>query len=285
MNVMNVKILITGAAGQVGQELVDACKVQQVDYVAYTSSQLDITNSESVHKEVVKQQPTHIINAAAYTAVDKAEQEKDIAYAVNSDGVRFLAQAAKAVNAKLMHISTDYVFDGEKSTPYTVNDTPNPASVYGASKLAGEKAMIDVLGLGGDYLVLRVSWVFGQYGNNFVKTMLKLAETRQELSVVNDQYGAPTPACEIAKCLLSELALNELTGIQHLESNPGVTWFEFALAIFEAVNKVVKVNGITSEQYPTPVDRPKNSKLCSEQVGLSVNWKKSLIKEFEIYDV
>ena len=141
---MDIKLFITGAAGQVGHELVDLCAAQQINYTAYTSQQLDITNEQTVMAEVSKQQPTHIINAAAYTAVDKAEEEKEKAFAVNADGPKYLAQAAKAIGAKLLHISTDYVFDGEKTQPYTVEDTPNPTSVYGASKLAGEQAIEEV---------------------------------------------------------------------------------------------------------------------------------------------
>jgi dTDP-4-dehydrorhamnose reductase len=271
------RILITGKNGQVGRELTERAAELGINFVAFDSKELDIRDRAAVLAAVVKFQPTAVINAAAYTAVDKAEEEEEeLAYAVNNDGVRFLAEAAQLIGAKLIHISTDYVFDGDKQAPYTVDDAPNPTSVYGASKLAGEKAMQDVLGEGGNYLVLRVSWVFGQYGNDFVKTMLKLAETRNELSVVNDQYSAPTPASEIAKCLLSELALNNLTGIQHLESNPGVTWCEFAQAIFEAANRTIKINGIPSEQYPSPVDRPKNSKLSSDNITLKVQWGMSL---------
>lgn len=267
---MTTKILITGAAGQVGQEIVDLCNSRGLHFTAYTSSQLDITDAIQVMYILQQDGPTHVINAAAYTAVDKAEDEKEKAFSVNAKGPENLALGCKAIGAKLIHISTDYVFDGEKEGAYTVDDTPNPTSVYGASKLAGEKGIANIFD---EYFILRVSWVFGQYGNNFVKTMLRLAEIRGEISVVNDQFGAPTPASNIASCLLSEKVLKQYIGIEHLESNLGVTWYEFAQEIFTQAENVglidvkPKLKPISSAQYPTPAVRPKNSKLNGNELS------------------
>ncbi|NRB37888.1 MAG: dTDP-4-dehydrorhamnose reductase [Pseudomonadales bacterium] len=275
------KILITGAGGQVGRELVDLCEEKQLNYVAYTSSELDITDEKKVFSEIIKQAPSAVINAAAYTAVDKAEIEQEKAYAVNRDGALFLAKACKTADALLLHISTDYVFDGEKKEPYTVDDIPNPTSVYGASKLAGERAIQETWE---KHCIIRVSWVFGQYGNNFVKTMLRLAEERDELSIVSDQFGAPTPADEIARVILKVAFKDKLEyGIEHIESTPGVTWYEFAQRIFSESVKIGFLNNsplltkINSDQFPTPVKRPANSKLLSMSEPL-IEWDLSLIK-------
>ncbi|NRB42469.1 MAG: dTDP-4-dehydrorhamnose reductase [Pseudomonadales bacterium] len=268
MVVSQQKILITGAGGQVGSELVELCKERQLNYIAYSSSELDITNKDLVISEVKKQSPSVVINAAAYTAVDRAEEDQDKAYAVNRDGPLFLAEACKEIDALLMHISTDYVFDGEKKTAYTVADKTSITSVYGASKLAGEEA---IQATWDKHFILRVSWVFGQYGNNFVKTMLRLANERDELSVVNDQFGAPTSAQDIAELLINLSQDNTCRGIEHFESNPGVTWYDFACEIFKQgserglITNIPKVNPIGSDEFVTPVTRPKNSKLASER--------------------
>lgn len=273
------KVLITGAAGQVGKELVDLCEKKHIPYRAYTSSQLDITDREKLYSEVQLYQPTAIINAAAYTAVDKAESDHERAYAVNRDGVSYLAEACKLVGAKLLHISTDYVFDGNKDSDYTVEDKPNPTSVYGASKLAGEISIGEIFDRQEDYLILRVSWIFGQYGNNFVKTMLRLFNKMDEVNVVKDQFGAPTPASEIARVLIDVASIkSSYCGIHHLESTPGCTWYEFAKEIldvaqndYEKINKP-KIFPIFSDQYPTLVKRPRNSKLASSEDFFKVSW-------------
>ena len=265
---MNIKILITGAGGQVGRELVDLCVRKCLKFTAYNSSQLDITENDKVMSLLSRDQPTHVINTAAYTAVNKAEDEPEKAYAVNAKGPKNIALACKKIGAKLIHLSTDYVFDGQKNGDYTVDDEPNPQSVYGLSKLKGERLISETLD---EYFILRVSWVFGKYGNNFVKKMLTLASERDEISVVNDQYGAPTPADRIAECILSTEVLNQLKGLDHLESNPKVSWFQFAKFIFNANDINIKVNGISSDEYPTKAVYPNNSKLSS--VNFSINWK------------
>lgn len=279
-------ILITGSHGQVGRELVDICRVRQINYIDYSSRQLDITNEASVRREIERHKPAAVINAAAYTAVDNAENDVERAYAVNRDGVKNLAIACEAVGATLVHISTDYVFDGEKKEPYNEMDIAHPIGVYGASKYAGEQA---IKKFSSKYFIIRVSWVFGQYGANFVKTMLRLAEDRPDISVVDDQYGAPTSAAHIAEKLI-ELVTDNCSeyGTYHLESNPGISWYEFAKIIFQkaresgVIEKMPNVHPIKSSEYPTPVKRPKNSKLvsnCDFELG-PVLWKEHLDKLF-----
>lgn len=265
-----MKTLITGAKGQVGTDLVLEAQRRDHDVYGFTSSELDITDSLIVNATISRIKPHILINAAAYTAVDKAETEKEKAYAVNEIGVKNLAEACKNLDIPLLHISTDYVFDGEKQEPYVETDTPNPTSFYGASKLAGEVALQKTWH---KHIILRVSWVFGEHGNNFIKTMLRLAKERDEVSVVNDQYGAPTSAKAIAESLLDIADKNDFAkkdfpwGLYHFESDPGVTWYEFAKEIFSQakasgiIDKEMIVHPMGSEHFKRPVKRPKNSKL------------------------
>lgn len=289
-------VLITGAAGQVGRELAEQAALRGIEHIALSSAELDITNAAAVEMAFAKYKPTLVINAAAYTAVDKAESEKEKAFTVNAEGVRNLAQSARQAGCPVFHISTDYVFDGSKKEPYSETDQPNPTSVYGSSKLEGERYLQAILP---EHRILRVSWVFGQYGNNFVKTMLRLGAERDVLRIVNDQFGAPTSAAAIATVLLdwaeaflqgklraSALSTAPAWGIYHFESNPGVTWFEFAVEIFAQakslglINKVPQLIPITSAEFPTPVKRPLNSKLVSNRLSLPhyglVHWNGAL---------
>ena len=260
------RIFIVGKNGQVGRELVEQAEQQGLDTVCFGSAELDITDRSAVLKAVIENKPTVVINAAAYTAVDKAEDQSELAYAVNCDGVENLALACKAHNIPLIHLSTDYVFDGMKESPYLESDNPNPVGVYGASKYAGEEVLRATWG---KHIILRVSWVFGVHGSNFVKTMLRLAKERDELSVVDDQFGAPMSAKAIAGEILRYI-LNEngSYGLFHLESNPGVTWYEFAQSIFSratnfgVTDQIPMLTPISSSGFPTPVKRPQNSKLC-----------------------
>jgi dTDP-4-dehydrorhamnose reductase len=274
------RVLITGKNGQVGRELTERAAELAIDFVAFDSKELDIRDRVAVLAAVAKYQPTAVINAAAYTAVDKAEEEKELAYAVNRDGVENLALACKTQDIPLIHISTDYVFDGEKDSPYVESDTPNPIGVYGASKYAGEEVLRATWH---KHVIVRVSWVFGRYGNNFVKTMLRLAKERDELGVVDDQFGAPTSSIDIARVLLSLVIEDKKDfGLYHLESNPKVSWHGFAQKIFEEakmlglIEKIPVVNPISSEQFPTPVKRPVNSKLRAGNGLSSVTWPEAL---------
>ncbi len=285
-----MKLLITGAKGQVGSELVKDAQARGYEVYGFGSRELDITRFEPLMQKVEQIHPDVIINAAAYTAVDKAEQESEQAYAVNTQGSENLARACQQLTIPLLHISTDYVFDGEKNSPYTESDTPNPTGVYGASKLQGDQA---IEAIWPRHIILRVSWVFGEQGNNFVKTMLRLAEQRNELSIVNDQFGAPTSARAISQTLLSILEVDNFNqpgfpwGTYHLQSEPGVTWFEFATEIFQQaeklglINKTMQLNPIPSSEFPTPVKRPANSKLdgtkLQQNLGLKpVQWQADL---------
>ena len=287
-----MNILVTGSNGQLGQELKTLKNSYPHWNFLFTDvKELDILDPKAIELWMVEKNITAIINCAAYTAVDKAETEKEKAYAVNEQGVKNLAEVCKALDIPLLHISTDYVFDGDKKTPYLETDTPNPTGVYGASKLAGEIALQE---LWHKHIILRVSWVFGAHGHNFVKTMLRLSETRDELGVVNDQFGAPTGAKSIADCLLDIIEKNQFNksgfpwGLYHYQSEPGVSWYDFAGDIFAQaknvglLNKDMLINPISSDQFPTPVKRPENSKLDGNKINQALNlpagdWKNQLL--------
>lgn len=260
------KFLITGAHGQVGY-----CLVQQLqgkhEILAVDRDELDITDESAVKKTVKDFHPNVIINAAAYTAVDRAETEVELSEAINVKGPKYLAKAAKSIDAAILHISTDYVFDGQIECKYKETDITAPQSVYGRTKLEGEKAVAET---NDKFIVLRTAWVFGEHGNNFVKTMLRLSKTRDTLSVVADQIGGPTYAADVARVLIHIaeqiiIGKNIEYGIYNFTGKPYVTWYDFAKAIFsEAVSqKVLKkapiVNPITTADYPTPAKRPANS--------------------------
>jgi dTDP-4-dehydrorhamnose reductase len=256
-------ILITGAGGQVGHELAIAdCPYR---LIALSRQQLDITDPVKMDAVFSEHQPDIVINAAAYTQVDRAEQEQELAYAINRDGVANLAKASKNVGIPLLHISTDYVFDGSKSGVYVEDDPVAPLGVYGESKAAGETVLRETLD---EHIILRTSWVFSATGNNFVKTMLRLGNERDEIAVVNDQFGCPTSARSIAEVLLqlADMCLQGQEvcwGTYHFCNGPDTTWFNFAKAIFEQVRgyENLKLTAITTNEYPTPVRRPKNSVL------------------------
>ncbi|WP_394142034.1 dTDP-4-dehydrorhamnose reductase [Vibrio chagasii] len=270
-----MRVLITGCNGQVG-----SCLTKQLahdnntEVLALDREHLDITNQDAVNTVITEFQPSVIINAAAHTAVDKAEEEVDLSYAINRDGPKYLAQAAQSVDAAILHISTDYVFEGNKAGEYAETDTTNPQGVYGKSKLAGEIAIAEECD---KHIILRTAWVFGEHGNNFVKTMLRLGATRDALSIVGDQFGGPTYAGDIAKALIQiAKCINQDDtveyGVYHFSGLPHVSWYEFADAIFDvAVQQKVLVNkltltSITTDQYPTPAKRPSNSRLSNEKI-------------------
>ncbi|QGS49344.1 dTDP-4-dehydrorhamnose reductase [Shewanella putrefaciens] len=269
-----MKILVTGSHGQVGSCLVkQLSQMPDVEFLAVDREQLDITNSAAVSKLVNQFKPDAIINAAAHTAVDKAEQEVELSYAINRDGPQFLAQSANRVGATILHISTDYVFAGDKDGEYVETDAVAPQGVYGHSKLAGELAVAAACPR---HIILRTAWVFCETGNNFVKTMLRLAQNRDELGVVADQFGGPTYAGDIANALIVMAKAvsegNQSFGIYHYAGLPHVNWHQFAMEIFAkakeqgVLNKEVLVNSITSDQYPTPAKRPANSKLDCRKI-------------------
>ena len=262
-------ILLTGASGQVGWEIARQARERQIPIHALTRQALDITDADAVARAMAEVRPEVVINAAAYTAVDRAEDEPEAAFAVNRDGADHLAAAAFRAGIPLIHLSTDYVFDGTATTPYTPSDPASPIGVYGRSKWEGEAAVRSRLSR---HLIVRVSWVFGIHGNNFVKTMLRLAVERDELRVVADQTGGPTYAGHIADLVLAlcrRIARNRLVpwGTYHFSGAPAVTWHEFATAIVAGgrkhglVDHPVKVLPIGTEDYPTRARRPARSVL------------------------
>ena len=285
-----MRVLITGCYGQVG-----SCLTQQlanngnITVRGLDREHLDITNQKAVSAAVAEFKPTIIINAAAHTAVDKAEEEVDLSYAINRDGPKYLAQAAQSVGAAILHISTDYVFEGNKVGEYVETDATNPQGVYGESKLAGEIAVAEACE---KHIILRTAWVFGESGNNFVKTMLRLGENRDALSIVGDQFGGPTYAGDIANTLIQiakRIHQGDAVkyGVYHYSGLPHVSWFDFADAIFDVaveqgvLAKKPRLTSITTDQYPTPAKRPSNSRLSTEKItlGFSVkasDWKAAL---------
>ncbi|MCI8548303.1 MAG: dTDP-4-dehydrorhamnose reductase [Bacilli bacterium] len=260
-----MKSLVTGVSGQLGYDIVKKLKEQGLnDIFAPTSKEFDITNHEQVINYILEKKPDVIFHCAAYTAVDKAEKEEDKAYKVNAIGTKNIVEAAKVVDAKIIYISTDYVFDGTKEGQYEMDDETNPQNIYGKTKLQGEKEALKYL----RHFIVRISWVFGINGNNFVKTMLKLAETKTELNVVKDQIGSPTYTVDLAELLIA-MAQTEKYGIYHATNENYCSWAEFAEYIFKTNNKNVTVNKVTTEEYlkltgTTQAYRPKNSKLSKK---------------------
>lgn len=275
-------ILVTGSNGQLGSELRQiAPNYQDYNFLFTDVKDLDITNHGDVACFIESNKINVIINCAAYTAVDKAESKPELAHAINHLAVANFAQIAKDKNIKLIHISTDYVFDGSNDKPYLETDKPNPQSVYGQTKLDGELAMQKINPV--NSIIIRTSWVYSRFGNNFVKTMIRLAETRDEISVVADQIGSPTNAADLAKAILTILPKisNETLELLHY-SNEGVcSWYDFAKAIFEIKEVPVKVNSIKSSDYQTLAFRPFYSVLDKKKIkniyGVIIpNWRESL---------
>lgn len=269
-----MKILVTGANGQVGSEIIKLFASTKYEVVAFTRKELDCTRLNSVSSIVSAIQPDLIINAAAYTAVDKAEDETSLAQIINADFVWNLAAYCAQMKIPLIHLSTDYVFDGTKLGEYNETDSTNPQGAYARSKLAGEQAILSQLK---EHIILRVSWVFGVYGSNFVKTILNLASTREELRVVADQWGRPTAARDIARVLLEIVqSINYSSfsdwGIYHYAGKGVTNWYEFSQFFIESAKEngaslaVNSLSPITSEEYITKAVRPKNSVLDTTKI-------------------
>ena len=260
-------ILVTGGNGQLGSELKELAPNYQKNNFLFTDVKtLDITNHIAVKEFIELNNINVIINCAAYTAVDKAESEPELSNAINHLALANFAQIAKDNNIKLVHISTDYVFDGTNYKPYVETDTPNPQSVYGQTKLDGELAMQHINPKRS--IIIRTSWVYSKFGNNFVKTMLNLSKNREEINVVADQIGSPTNAADLAEAILIILPQikNENIELFHY-SNEGIcSWYDFSKAIFEIQGVLVKVNPIESKQYPTPAKRPFYSVLDKSRI-------------------
>ncbi|MEQ3445291.1 dTDP-4-dehydrorhamnose reductase [Enterococcus cecorum] len=249
-------ILLTGGNGQLGTELCHLLDEKGVKYVSTDAKKMDITDAQATMDYITNLKPTVIYHCAAYTAVDKAEDEgKALDEKINVDGTRNVALAAKEVGATLVYISTDYVFDGKlKDGEYAVDAPINPLNEYGRTKALGEKAVQEIMD---DYYIIRTSWVFGKYGHNFVFTMQKLAETRDELTIVNDQFGRPTWTRTLAEFMYFVIDQNAPFGIYHLSNDNACSWYEFAKEILKDTD--VKVSPVTSEQFPQKATRPQYS--------------------------
>jgi dTDP-4-dehydrorhamnose reductase len=270
------RILILGNAGQLGREL-ESIFAGIGPIVAVDRESVDLADADQTRALVRRAAPNLILNAAAYTAVDRAESERELAYAINEQAPRVLAEEALERNALFVHYSTDYVFDGSKPEPWIETDAPNPLNVYGASKLAGEQAVENI---GGKYLIFRTSWVYGPHGNNFLLTMLRLARERDRLSIVDDQVGAPTTSIALARATHAIVtgilagrfgAPQDWAGLYHMTCAGAVSWFGFAQAIFARAAALLGVKApeltpIATKDYPTPAARPRNSVLSNAKL-------------------
>ena len=289
-----MRILVTGKNGQLGrsfQKLVNTdTKIDNNqhsnDLIFVGRGDLDLSSESNIdHYFSNNDKFDIIINCAAYTQVDKAEQEVELANQINHLAVKQLASIANKQQAKLIHVSTDYVFDGESDKPYIETDISNPINVYGKTKLAGEQALKDVMPI--NAIIIRTSWVYSEYGNNFVKTMLRLGKERNELNVVSDQIGSPTYATDLAGVILEIIKSkefreeNKTTQIYHYSNKGEISWYEFAQEIFKIENMDCKVSPITTQQYPTPAKRPRKTLMNKDKIvevfNIKIsNWKSSL---------
>ncbi|HET6995552.1 MAG TPA: dTDP-4-dehydrorhamnose reductase [Chitinophagaceae bacterium] len=282
------KILVTGANGQLGRELQElAPRNRQYEFIFLSKDELPIDQPARIKKAFESYHPDYCINCAAYTAVDNAESERDLAFKINGEAVGSLAKASKEYNCRFIHISTDYVFDGAADTPYAEESATNPQSVYGESKLEGEKQAIEA---NPETIIIRSSWIYSEFGKNFVKTMLRLMHDKEEINVVNDQTGSPTYAADLAEAILQiigTLTTNayQLTTIDssifHFSNEGILSWYDFALAIKELSGSKCKVNPIPTSEYPTPAKRPAYSVLDKTKIqqtfGIELkDWRKSL---------
>ena len=290
------KVLVTASNGQVGYLLSQKLEKLKEEFALFSFDRvgLDITSQSDVAAKCDDVKPDIIINCAAHTGVDKAETDIENSFVINELGPKYLAEQALKHNALLIHISTDYVFDGNKAEPYLETDTSNPQGVYGKSKLAGEQAIHNS---GCKHVILRTAWVFGEHGNNFVKTMLKLGKSREELGIIGDQFGGPTYAGDIADAAIKVAAhySNEAqTGVYNYSGYPHVSWYQFAKSIFDCANQaeiplaLKTLNEIPATAYPLPAPRPANSRLNCTKIESSFgitpsNWQSALnrIKEYE----
>lgn len=257
-----MKILVTGVNGQLGHDVMKVLRARQIECLGTDIADFDITDFDATQKFIKNYAPDTVIHCSAYTAVDKAEEESSLCQRVNADGPKNIAAVCREIKAKMVYISTDYVFPGVGDGFYEAEDKTDPVNAYGRTKLAGEKAVRDLLI---QYFIIRISWVFGKNGNNFVKTMLRLGKERGEVSVVCDQLGSPTYTADLAP-LLCDMVMTQKYGTYHATNEGICSWAEFAEEIFKGAGMHVKVNHILADQYPTKAARPKNSRLSKKSL-------------------
>lgn len=280
-------VLVTGASGQLGQALKALSERYNLTFVFKTSAEADITDRQQLEEVFNEVKPGFCINAAAYTAVDKAESETERAYAINVTGAKNLAEVCLQFDTTLLHISTDFVYDGNKDTPYTEDDATNPQGVYGKTKREGEQEIEKILP---QHYIIRTSWLYSEYGNNFMKTMLRLAAERDKLGVVNDQTGTPTNANDLAEALLQIITRGKKAyGIYHYSNEGVATWYEFAGEIFRINNVLIDLQPIPTSAYPTPAKRPVYSVMGKSKIkevfGLDIkDWQDSLAAVLKSYN-
>lgn len=277
-----MRILVTGVKGQLGFDVVNELEKRGHTAIGVDVDEMDITDAEAVEKEMKADDLDAVIHCAAYTAVDAAEDNREICMRVNADGTRNIARVCKELGLKMVYISTDYVFDGKGERPWEPDDARNPLNVYGESKYQGELAVEECLD---KYFIVRIAWVFGVNGKNFIKTMLKLAENHKEINVVNDQTGSPTYTYDLA-VLLVDMVETEKYGRYHATNEGLCTWYEFAKEIFRQAGLDVKVNPVSSEEFPAKAERPHNSrmdksKLTDNGFALLPTWQDALKRYLE----
>ena len=257
------RILVAGASGQLGFDVCRELERRGSAYLGVSSKDMDITDREAVRRTILEYRPEAVVHCAAYTAVDRAEEEPDRAFAVNEQGTRNIAETCKEAGAKLLYTSTDYVFPGTGTKPYEVDDPTGPLNVYGRSKLAGERAVKEAVE---KHFIVRTSWVFGSHGNNFVKTMLRLSRTRSVVQVVNDQVGSPTYTVDLAP-LLCDMVCTEAYGTYHAANEGECSWADFARAIFKEAGRLVAVEDVSTLEYTAAkAARPLNSRLSKRSL-------------------
>lgn len=257
-----MKILVTGVKGQLGHDVVKLLNEKSIECVGVDIEDFDLTSEKEVRNYITEYSPSAVIHCAAYTAVDKAEDNKELCYNVNVSGTSHIAKVCSEIGAKLMYFSTDYVFDGKGEVPFETSDTPNPINYYGYTKYQGELEVIKALK---NHFILRISWVFGLNGNNFIKTMLKIGPEKGSLNVVNDQIGSPTYTSDLAK-LVVDMIQTDKYGIYHASNEGFCSWYDFANEIFKKSNLNVSVSPISTEKYITKAKRPYNSRLSKKSL-------------------
>lgn len=260
-----MKVLVTGVNGQLGYDVVKELEKKGHQAVGVDRKEMDLTSTQQIKECIENVNPEAIIHCAAYTAVDKAEEEEELCRRVNAIATKEIAENAKVLDVPMIYISTDYVFDGTKDGEYTEEDIPNPINVYGKTKYEGEVYVQELLN---KYYIVRISWVFGKNGNNFIDTMLRLSKDREHLNVINDQVGSPTYTKDLST-LLVDMIESDKYGIYHATNEGYCTWYEFANEIFNVSNANIEVNPIVTSEYPTKAKRPMNSKMNKDKLSIN----------------